>query len=1216
MSSPILSIPSVDAETNARLFEVALARLRPALRTDPGLAESAPLDAVLETLDDERLAAIQVLARACEAYALRPALGERAFVLDGLPGARTVRFLPVFRTLSYRALWQRTVDLATGLVRCPETGLRPGATVGICGFGSIDQVVAHLACLYAGAVSLMLQPDLAAGELRHLVQEAGLACVICAVEHLPAVLAELAACPTVRSVVAMDLRGETGLARARAATALPLLTVAELARQGRAGARPGPGEPVPLDPFLPEPGTDPLATLLCTSGSTGCPKCAMFPQRLWRSHWHTGPLAPFRRFPSIGLSFYPLSHTLGLHSLLRTLVLGGVTHFTLASDLSTLFEDIRQVRPTFLILVPRIAQMVHQAFRAASQGPGFLGDRLTALLIGSAPTPPELAAFLAEQFQVPVFEAYGSTEAGLYTLDGIVCRPQVLDYRLEAAPELGYRLDDQPYPRGELLVRTRQCVPGYFHAPEATQRLFDPSGFLRTGDIVEDRGPDRLRWVDRRSNVLKLAQGEFITLWRLESLFSQASPCLEQVYLYADSRYAYPLAVLVPHRPALAARLRAAGLPDTPDAVRQVLRQELGRVAGEARLRSFEVPRDFLVESVPWTRENGLLTGIGKPARTRLQARYGERLAERYRQLEARQQAVLAPAGADPGLTLAERVRRAAASVLGAPDLDLAAGSFRALGGDSVGALSLALLLEEACGLPVPAAAILDPGRPLAALVPELQARLDRETSLERGARPSQPGPAAPAGAADRPGLAELPDFAALHGPTPAVLAAEAMSLDRWLGAADLAEARMVAARPLAPVRTVLLTGASGFLGHLLCLAWMERMARVGGRVLALVRAMDAAAAAARLREAFADHPPLALRFAALAPDHLVALPGDLAAPGLGLPAGGYDRLAAEVDLIVHAGALVNHAYRYEQLFAPNVQGTAQLVRLALRDRRKRFDFVSSLGVLAGARDPGRTLETEGVEALHPVWPAEGGYAHGYAASKWAGELLLRELHARFRAPVRVFRCGLILPHRHARGQFNAPDLLSRLLTSVLATGLAPHSFYAAGGHPHFDGLPVDFVAAALVALSSADRTGGATYQVSNPHRRDRVSLDTFMDWVASAGYPLERIADHATWLSAFRDRLQALPAPLRQRSALPILELWARPIPAGPEARVDGRRFGRAVALRRPGGEPGIPHLDEAYLHRYLADLAARAGIGPVSPASPVSAVSAVSPWPAGSSR
>ena len=54
-----------------------------------------------------------------------------------------------------------------------------------------------------------------------------------------------------------------------------------------------------------------------------------------------------------------------------------------------------------------------------------------------------------------------------------------------------------------------------------------------------------------------------------------------------------------------------------------MLRQELGRVAGEARLRSFEVPRDFLVESVPWTRENGLLTGIGKPARTRLQARYG-----------------------------------------------------------------------------------------------------------------------------------------------------------------------------------------------------------------------------------------------------------------------------------------------------------------------------------------------------------------------------------------------------------------------------------------------------------------------------------------------------------------------------------------------------------------------------------------------------------------
>ena len=51
----------------------------------------------------------------------------------------------------------------------------------------------------------------------------------------------------------------------------------------------------------------------------------------------------------------------------------------------------------------------------------------------------------------------------------------------------------------------------------------------------------------------------------------------------------------------------------------------------------------------------------------------------------------------------------------------------------------------------------------------------------------------------------------------------------------------------------------------------------------------------------------------------------------------------------------------------------------------------------------------------------QGGYAHGYAASKWAGEVLLKELHQRFGTPVRVFRPGMILPHRRYRGQVNVP---------------------------------------------------------------------------------------------------------------------------------------------------------------------------------------------------
>ncbi|MDR3673042.1 MAG: thioester reductase domain-containing protein [Holophaga sp.] len=1133
----------------------------------------------MEDLQSERLASIEVLERACAAYAGRPALGERAFRLERTPAGQTVRYLPEFRTMDFQTLWQRTVDLATGLARDPRTALKPGEVAGIYGFGSIDYVTADMACLYAGVASAVLQVGMPAEDLKHIINEAAFACIICARASLPAILGLLPDCPTVRSVVVMDLRAgaeadAAELAQARARAVLPLPALAELAGLGHAAAA--------LPPFLPAPGTDPLATLMYTSGSTGFPKGALMTHGVWRSHWRLRWLSQFSRFPSIGLNFYPLSHVMGRNALLRTLVLGGVTHFTLNSDMSTLFEDIRLARPTFLNLVPRISEMIHQAYRvelqrrikagldpAAAQiqvyaawRDTFLGDRLLAALVGSAPTAPEIISFLAGCFEVPVYEGYGSTEGGIVSIDGEISRPSVVAYRLEEQPELGYRLSDQPYPRGELLVKTVQSVPGYFNNPQATRALYAGDGFLRTGDIMEERGPDQLAWIDRKNNVVKLAQGEFVTLWRLESTFSGGSPCLDQVYLYANSQRSCLVGVVVPEWPAVNERLRLAGQEPNPAAVKRLLRAELNRIASEAQLRPYEVPRDFLVEPERWTRENGFLTGINKHARPQLKQRYGERLEALYARLEQDQNQDLQ--GLDrSGLPLAARLQRAVAAVLGVADLDLEAGSFKDLGGDSISALSLSLMLEELCGRPVPVSAILNPGCTLAALARQLET----------------------------PAQATLPGFTTIHGPGATAIRAEDLRLDRFLQPDELAEAAAVAAQPLPEVRTVLLTGANGFLGHVLCLEWMEQMAKVGGRVCALVRAPDDRAAADRLQAAYrSGDARLSRRFATMAGKHLVVLAGDLTAPGLGLAAPVYEQLAAETDLIVHPGAMVNHVFSYEQLFAPNVLGTAQLIRLALHRRRKRFDYVSTIGVLEGARGPGKVLEQDGVDALQPVWPATGGYAHGYATSKWASEVLLKELHERFGTPVRVFRPGMILPDRRYRGQANVPDMLTRLLASLVHTGLAPRSFYAAGegAQAHYDGLPVDFIAAAMAALSSAHQEGLATFQVSNAHWDDGVSLDTLIDWVETAGYPLERWDDYAAWYAAFSARLQGLPADERQHSSLPILHQWAEPGHDRETARADASRFRKEVRLRKPGGETDIPRLTEGFLHKYLADLQA----------------------------
>jgi len=103
----------------------------------------------------------------------------------------------------------------------------------------------------------------------------------------------------------------------------------------------------------------------------------------------------------------------------------------------------------------------------------------------------------------------------------------------------------------------------------------------------------------------------------------------------------------------------------------------------------------------------------------------------------------------------------------------------------------------------------------------------------------------------------------------------------------------------------VLLTGANGYLGRFLCLEWLERLDRVDGRLICLVRGADEAAALARLEAAFdSGDPELVRRFKELAQRRLTVVAGDIGEPGLGLAAATWRRLAAEVEHIVHPAAL------------------------------------------------------------------------------------------------------------------------------------------------------------------------------------------------------------------------------------------------------------------------------------------------------------------------
>ncbi len=191
-----------------------------------------------------------------------------------------------------------------------------------------------------------------------------------------------------------------------------------------------------------------------------------------------------------------------------------------------------------------------------------------------------------------LLDGYGSTEAGMVLFDGEVQRPPVIDYKLVDVPDLGYFATDRPYPRGELLLKTENMFPGYYKRPEITAGVFDADGYYRTGDVVAEVAPDRLVYVDRRNNVLKLAQGEFVTVAKLEAVFGN-SPLVRQIYVYGNSAHPYLLAVVVPTEEALA--------DNDVDALKPLIADSLQNVAKEAGLQSYEVPRDFIIETTPFT---------------------------------------------------------------------------------------------------------------------------------------------------------------------------------------------------------------------------------------------------------------------------------------------------------------------------------------------------------------------------------------------------------------------------------------------------------------------------------------------------------------------------------------------------------------------------------------------------------------------------------------
>lgn len=583
----------------------------------------------------------QRFAAMAERYPSRPALSSKP------PKAKE------WQTLTYAQIAAQVKRVALGL---QALGIAPGDRVALLSENRPEWVIADLAILSAGAVSVPIYPTLPASQVAYILQDSGAKGVVASdAKQLQKVTQSRETAPEVSLLISMDSGSAQGDVQS-------LDAVARLGEQSPSAA----GYEARRDSVSP----DDLMSIIYTSGTTGSPKGVMLTHGNMAAALDEGAAAfPHFQPPNeTFLSFLPLCHIFERVVSLLTLTHGAHTYFN--DSIFKLVDNMADVHPTVMACVPRVYESIHDRViegltklpprrqkliqwalglghevavrRNAGRlvrpvmGVQFLladtlvlsklrarfGGKVKFFVSGGAPLNPRTAEFF-NSLGIPILEVWGLTETALATFNPLGRA------KVGTVGTAGQGLEVMAAPDGELLIRGPGVMRGYWNNPVATSEAIDTDHWFHSGDIGEIDSEGYVKITDRKKDILVLANGKKVAPQPIETMLAH-SPYLSEIVLLGDKTETVK-ALVVPNFDTLKAWAKEQGLGKQDNAalvadplVRKLIKSDIDKRSAD--LADFERVKRIALIDHAFSIEGGELTPTLKVKRKVVAEKFGHLL--------------------------------------------------------------------------------------------------------------------------------------------------------------------------------------------------------------------------------------------------------------------------------------------------------------------------------------------------------------------------------------------------------------------------------------------------------------------------------------------------------------------------------------------------------------------------------------------------------------